>query len=78
MTAFQARIRGDSFWDDIEAETAEAAAEKFAQFLYREEHMFRDEHEDATVVEIVDALQAVKVFTILPVVSVQFDIAPAT
>ena len=76
MATFKARIKGDHHWDDVEAETPIAAARKFAEWLHHHEHMFRDEDDDDTIVEIGDDWVKRETFAIAASISVTFDINP--
>lgn len=49
MPTFYARCEGDSFSDNIEADSFEDAAQKFAQQLHSEEGVLRDDGDSVRI-----------------------------
>jgi hypothetical protein len=77
---FAARIAGDEYWDriDIEADDLHSAALRFAEFLFHEELMLREDGESLTVEvrKIVDGPFASRFFDVTACVTVKFDVNP--
>lgn len=54
MSVFHARVAGDTFWDDVEAETAALAASMFAETLINEGSCLQRDG-DKAIIEVIEA-----------------------